>query len=70
MNLFRKQGEAESISRIGTLKQDTRELQFILQKTDELTEDVSKEVTEKNLSFNLVAIYMVMTDLNCKNPDQ
>ena len=32
-----EQGEAESISRIGTLKQDTRDLDFILQKTDELT---------------------------------
>ena len=30
-------GEAESISRIGTLKQDSRDLAFILQKTDELS---------------------------------
>jgi DNA polymerase IV (DinB-like DNA polymerase) len=28
-----EQGEAESISRIGTLKQDTKDLEFILQKT-------------------------------------
>lgn len=62
-----EQGEAESISRIGTLKQDTRDIEFILQKTDELTEDVSKEVAEKNLSFKLVAIYAVMTDLSCKS---
>ena len=60
-------GEAESISRIGTLKQDSRDLEFILQKTDELTEDVSKEVAEKNLSFKQVAIYVVMTDLSCKS---
>ena len=50
-----EQGEAESISRIGTLKQDTRDLTFILQKTDELIDDVSKEVAEKNLSFKQVA---------------
>jgi DNA polymerase IV (DinB-like DNA polymerase) len=62
----REQGEAESISRIGTLKQDTSDLAFILQKTDELTEDIYKEVTEKNLSFKTVSIYMVMTDLNSK----
>lgn len=62
-----EQGEAESISRIGTLKQDTRDLEFILQKTDELTEDVFKEVAEKNLSFKQVAIYVVMTDLSCKS---
>jgi len=62
-----EQGEAESISRIGTLKQDSRDLAFILQKTGELTEDVSKEVAEKNLSFKQVAIYMVMTDLSSKS---
>jgi DNA polymerase IV (archaeal DinB-like DNA polymerase) len=62
-----EQGEAESISRIGTLKQNTRDLEFILQKTDELIEDVSKEVSEKNLLFSQVSIYVVMTDLSCKS---
>jgi DNA polymerase IV (DinB-like DNA polymerase) len=61
-----EQGEAESISRIGTLKQDTHDLEFILQKTDELTVDVYKEISEKNLNFKTVAIYMVMTDLSSK----
>jgi DNA polymerase IV (DinB-like DNA polymerase) len=62
-----EQGEAESISRIGTLKQDTRDLEFILQKTDELTGDVFREVAEKGYSFRQVAIYMVMTDLSSKS---
>ena len=62
-----EQGEAESISRIGTLKQDTHDLAFILQKTDELTEDVYREVSEKNLSFKQVAIYVVMMDLSSKS---
>jgi len=62
-----EQGEAESISRIGTLKQDSHDLDFILQKTDELTADVSKEVAEKNLSFKQVAIYVVLTDLSSKS---
>ncbi|MGE5533594.1 MAG: DNA polymerase IV [Bacillota bacterium] len=61
-----EQGEAESISRIGTLKQDTRDLEFILQKTDELTEYVFKDLTERNLSFKLVSIYAVMVDLSSK----
>ncbi|MCL4430525.1 MAG: DNA polymerase IV [Chloroflexi bacterium] len=61
-----EQGEAESISRIGTLKQDTRDLEFILQKTDELTEGIFKEVAEEGLSFKTVSIYMVMTDLSSK----
>ncbi|MGD0202749.1 MAG: DNA polymerase IV [Candidatus Bathyarchaeia archaeon] len=62
-----EQGEAESISRIGTLKQDTKDLAFILQKTDELTDDVSKELADKNLSFKQVAIYVVLTDLSSKS---
>ena len=47
-------GEAESISRIGTLKQDSHDLAFILQKTDELTDDVAHDVAQKNLSFKQV----------------
>jgi DNA polymerase IV (archaeal DinB-like DNA polymerase) len=62
-----EQGEAESISRIGTLKQDTRDLEFILQKTDELTQDVYREISEKNLSFKQVSIYAVMTDLSSRS---
>ena len=61
-----EQGEAESISRIGTLKQDSRDLEFILQKTDELTEDIEKDVAVRNLSFRQVAIYVVLTDLSSK----
>ncbi|MCL4429685.1 MAG: hypothetical protein M1167_02925, partial [Chloroflexi bacterium] len=62
-----EQGEAESISRIGTLKQDTHDLEFILQKTDELTEYVYKDVAEKNLSFRQVSIYVVNVDLSNKS---
>lgn len=65
--LVREQGEAESISRIGTLKQDSRDLEFILRKTDELTEDVAKDVAERNLSFKQVSIYVVLTDLSSKS---
>ncbi len=61
-----EQGEAESISRIGTLKQNTRDLEFILKKTTELTDDVFREVREKNLSYKTVSIYMVMVDLTSK----
>ena len=66
-DVVQEQGEAESISRIGTLKQDSHDLAFILQKTDELTEDVAKDVAERNLSFKQVAIYVVLTDLSSKS---
>jgi len=62
-----EQGEAKSISRIGTLKQDSHDLEFILQKTEELTEDVAKDVVVRNLSFRQVAIYVVLTDLSSKS---
>ena len=42
-------------------------MSFILQKTDELIVDIAKEVAEKNLSFKLVGIYTVMTDLSSKS---
>ena len=43
-------GEAESISRIGTLKENTRDLTLILEKTSQLTEDIHKDlVAEKTL---------------------
>jgi DNA polymerase IV (DinB-like DNA polymerase) len=61
-----EQGEAESISRIGTLKQDTRDLELILNKTLKLTDDVFREIHEKNLSYKTVSIYMVMVDLTSK----
>jgi len=63
----RDRGEAESISKIGTLKQDSRDLEFILQKTAELTEFVFKEVSEKGYSFKTVSIYVVNVDLSSKS---
>jgi DNA polymerase IV (DinB-like DNA polymerase) len=62
-----EQGEAESISKIGTLKQDTHDLELILQKTNELTETVYKEVTEKEYSFKTISIYIVNVDLLSKS---
>jgi DNA polymerase IV (DinB-like DNA polymerase) len=61
-----EQGEAESISKIGTLKQDTHDLEFILQKTSELTEPVYRELSEKGYSYKTVSIYVVNVDLSSK----
>ena len=38
-----------------------------MQKTDELTEFVYKEVTEKGYSFKTVSIYVVNVDLSSKS---
>jgi DNA polymerase IV (DinB-like DNA polymerase) len=61
-----EQGDAESISKINTLKQDTHDLEYIMQKCDELTEIVYREVAEKGYSFKTVSIYMVNVDLSGK----
>jgi DNA polymerase IV (archaeal DinB-like DNA polymerase) len=61
-----EQGEAESISKIGTLKQDTHDLAYLMQKTDELTEFVYKELSAKGYSYKTVSIYMVNVDLTSK----
>jgi DNA polymerase IV (DinB-like DNA polymerase) len=59
--------EAESISRIGTLKVDTRDLSVILEKTDKLVEDVQKELLENNQRFKQVGVIAVMTDLSVRS---
>jgi DNA polymerase IV (DinB-like DNA polymerase) len=60
-------GEAESISRISTLKENTRDLTFILEKTDQLIEDIHKELVQKKLSFKQVGIIAIMTNLSIRS---
>jgi nucleotidyltransferase/DNA polymerase involved in DNA repair len=63
-------GEAESISRIATLKQNSCDLAFILDTTDKLAEEILKEVSQKNLKFRQIGIVAVMTDLTTKSRSQ
>ena len=60
-------GEAESIGRMGTLKEDTRDITVIMQKIDEQIEDIYKEFCAKNMSYRLVGISAVMADLSGKS---
>jgi DNA polymerase IV (DinB-like DNA polymerase) len=60
-------GEAESISRIGTLKENSRDLEFILEKADELIVEVHAELSQKHLSFRQVGIVAFMSDLSVRN---
>jgi len=63
----RESGEAESISRIGTLKQDSKVLDLVAVKTDELTEDIQREIVAKGLSFKQVGIIAVLSDLTVRS---
>ncbi len=60
-------GEAGSIGRMGTLKQNTRDLALIMEKIDQQIEEIYKEFTAKNLSYRIVGIAAVMTDLSSKS---
>ena len=60
-------GEAESIGRMGTLKENTRDLDFIMQKIDQQIDEINEEFTKKSLSYRQVGIVAVMTDLSAKS---
>jgi DNA polymerase IV (DinB-like DNA polymerase) len=66
----RETGEAESISRIATLKENTRDLTFILEKTSRLTEDIHRELVQRKLGFKQVGIIAIMTDLSMHSRSQ
>ena len=63
----RETGEAESISRIATLKENTRDLMVILQKTDQLTGEIHKDLAKRNLSFKQVSVIAIITDLSVRS---
>lgn len=60
-------GEAESIGRMGTLKEDSRDLNFIMQKIDQQIDEIHAEFTQRNISYRQVGIVAVMTDLSMKS---
>jgi DNA polymerase IV (DinB-like DNA polymerase) len=60
-------GEAESIGRMSTLKEDSRDLDFIMQRIDQQIEEIYTEFTQKNFSFRQVGISVVMTNLSGKS---
>jgi DNA polymerase IV (DinB-like DNA polymerase) len=63
-------GEAESISRISTLKENTRDLALILEKASQLIDDIHKEVVQRRISFKQVGIIAIMTDLSVRSRSQ
>ncbi len=60
-------GEAESIGRMSTLKENSRNLDFIMQKINQQIEEIYAEFTQKNLSYRQVGISAVMTNLSGKS---
>ncbi len=62
-----ERGEVESISRISTLKEDTRDLKVVLEKTDQLCDEVYSKLVRRGLSFKSVGIVAVMTDMSIRS---
>lgn len=58
-----ERGEATSISRISTLKQDSREVSFILEKTDQLCSEIHITISEQKLAYKTVGITVITTDM-------
>jgi DNA polymerase IV (DinB-like DNA polymerase) len=61
-----EKGEAESISRISTLKQDSRDLSFILEKTDQLCNEIHAATTEQRLMFKTVGTIVIASDMSIR----
>ncbi|UCC59165.1 MAG: DNA polymerase IV [Candidatus Bathyarchaeum sp.] len=59
-----ERGEAESLSRISTLKENTRELAVILEEAEKLCDEVYARLLRRGLSFRSVSILVVATDLS------
>jgi DNA polymerase IV (DinB-like DNA polymerase) len=60
-------GAAESISRISTLKENTRDLNVVLEKTDQLIEDIHKDLVQRDVSFKQVGVIAILTDLSVRS---
>lgn len=62
-----ERSEAESMSRIATLKEDTRDLKVILDRTDRLCEEVHEDVRQRGLGFKSVGIIAVFIDMSIRS---
>jgi len=62
-----ERGEVESISRISTLKGDTRDLKIILEKANQLCDEVHAKLVQRELGFKSVGIVAVMTDMSVRS---
>ena len=60
-------GEAKSINRISTLKENTRALMVVLEKINQLIEDIHKELVQRKIRFKQVGIIAIMTDLSVRS---
>jgi len=63
-SLVQERGLAESISRILTLKEDTRDLNALLEMAYKICDDIYERAKELNLNFRTVSIQLVLQDMS------
>lgn len=62
-----ERGMAESISRILTLKEDTRDLDVLLEVAYKICDDILNRAVELNLSFKTISIQLVLQDMSASS---
>lgn len=55
--------ERKQLSRIGTLKEDTKEISIIFEKIDELSKDMEQRLLKSNISFRTVSLITIDNEL-------
>lgn len=55
--------ERQQLSKLGTLKKDTRNLDEVCEKLDELLVDLAKKISDKNLKFKTISVIAINTGL-------
>ena len=63
----KERGEVESVSRISTLKEDTRDLAVIMNKVKVLCEGIYTNLIQKELKFKTVSVMAVMKDMSIRS---
>ena len=63
-------GQAESISRIATLKQNTRDLALISEKAGVLIGDIHRELLQNDLNYRQIGVITVLSDLTIRSRSQ
>jgi len=62
-----ERGEAECLSRIVTLKEDTLDLKVILEKANQLCEEIHARLVERGVSFRSVGVVAVLKDMSTRS---
>ncbi|MBI4170219.1 MAG: hypothetical protein HY514_00855, partial [Candidatus Aenigmarchaeota archaeon] len=65
-----EQKEAQQISKIGTLKEDTNDMEKIFEKIRELASELKKKADKKNVSFRTVSIITIDADLEMQTKSE